>query len=68
MDEKFTNEYSKTSSGSVLDQQLIHMSQSLRNYKSFWIELPEQICQSKGISTSKDNTCWTGTSLSQDGR
>ncbi|CAF0818070.1 unnamed protein product [Rotaria sordida] len=68
IDQKFDDEYSKTLSLSVLDQQLIHMSQSLHTYRLFWMKLPEQICKSKGISELNERICWTGTSISQHGK
>lgn len=40
------------------------MKQSLEIYRSFWLILPKQICQSNEISISNDQICWTGNSLS----
>ena len=53
---------------SLVDKQLIHMSRTLDVYRSFWIRLPEQICKSNGISALYGRKCWTGTSISEDGR
>ena len=44
------------------------MSRSLQTYRLFWIKLPEQICKSTGVSALNGTRCWTGTSISQDGR
>jgi hypothetical protein len=44
------------------------MSRTLHTYRSFWIKLPEQICKSTGISALNGTRCWTGVSISPDGR
>jgi len=44
------------------------MSRTLHTYRSFWIKLPEQICRSTGISALNGTSCWTGASVSPDGR
>jgi len=44
------------------------MNRTLHIYRSFWIKLPEQICKSTGISALNGTTCWTGVSISPDGR
>jgi hypothetical protein len=44
------------------------MSRTLNTYRSFWIKLPEQICKSTGISALNGTMCWTGASISPDGR
>jgi hypothetical protein len=67
INQKFDEEYSKTLSLSLLDRQLISISRSLKIYRMFWMKLPEQICKSTGVSAKNGTTCWTGTSLSQDG-
>lgn len=46
----------------------MYLSQSLQIYRTFWMRLPEQICKSTGISALNGTTCWTGSSISQDGR
>jgi hypothetical protein len=68
IDQKFDDQHSKTLSLSILDRQLIYINRSLHAYRSFWLKLPEQICKSTGISALNGSTCWTGTSISQDGR
>ncbi|CAF1653608.1 unnamed protein product, partial [Adineta ricciae] len=64
--QKFQDEYH--TSLSLLDEQLMSMKQSLKMYRSFWLGLPEEICQTKGISTSNENLCWTGTTISNEKR
>ncbi|CAF4703238.1 unnamed protein product, partial [Rotaria magnacalcarata] len=44
IDQTVDDEYSETLALSLLDQQLSHMRQSLQSYRSFWIELPKQVC------------------------
>ncbi|CAF2044632.1 unnamed protein product [Rotaria magnacalcarata] len=66
IDQTIDDEYSETLALSLLDQQLSHMRQSLQSYRSFWIELPKQVCKSKGISSINQNECWTGTSMSHN--
>ncbi|CAF5201185.1 unnamed protein product [Rotaria magnacalcarata] len=66
IDQTVDDEYSETLALSLLDQQLSHMRQSLQSYRSFWIELPKQVCKSKGISSINQNECWTGTSMSHN--
>ena len=64
--QKFRDEYH--TSLSLLDEQLMSMKQSLKMYRSFWLGLPEEVCRTKGISTSNENLCWTGTKISNEKR
>ncbi|UJR22512.1 hypothetical protein I4U23_025562 [Adineta vaga] len=68
IDQKSDDEYGKAISLSLLDRQLKHMSRSLHIYRPFWMKFPEQICKSTGISAPNGTTCWTGNSISPDGR
>lgn len=68
IDQKIDDEDSKTLSLSLLDRQLIYIGRTLHTYRSFWIKLPVEICKSRGISAVNGTTCWTGTTISQDGR
>ena len=65
--QKIDEEFSKTLSLSVLDRQLNQISRSLQMYRSFWMKLPEQVCQATGISARNGTICWTGIAVSQDG-
>ena len=63
IDQKFDDDPSK----SILDRQLSSISHSLQAHRLFWVKLPGQICQSRGVSASNGSLCWSGTSLVRDG-
>jgi hypothetical protein len=65
-DQKFHDE--DRTSVSLLNKQLMSMRQSLHVYRTFWLILSKQICRSNGFSASDKEACWTGISISQDGR
>lgn len=53
-------------SSSILEQQLISMKKIFNHHRAFWLKLPKEICQSNEHSSSKNEPCWTGYSISQD--
>ena len=55
-------------SSSLIEQQLISMKQIFDNHRSFWLSLPKEICQSNEHSSSDNELCWTGYSISHDKR
>ncbi|CAF0869845.1 unnamed protein product, partial [Didymodactylos carnosus] len=52
---------------SSLDKKLMMISRSFSVHRLFWSTLPNLICSTSGVSVM-NTTCWTGTTISIDGR